>query len=172
MATPGVPLEVQKGLQIMLLPVKVLKLVYGHSETAVYSVKTKSWKIINVEFPPKMLWCFSLSVFLRGFIHWLAYTDQGWKRTILLFDVCNEVLGEAQLPEMDKCYDSNPSSISVVKGSLCLLVEELRDDEGICHVWTMNEYGVSESWTKQLRVVHGKISMSSLKLSWWQNRIL
>ncbi|KAK4415217.1 hypothetical protein Salat_2628900 [Sesamum alatum] len=73
----------------------------------------------------------------------------------MLFDVRNEVFGEMRLPGLDRDLDSSAcadTSISVVRGSLCVLVAKSRTDLS-CDVWVMKEYGVVESWTKQFSVV-------------------
>ncbi|KAG8372179.1 hypothetical protein BUALT_Bualt12G0039500 [Buddleja alternifolia] len=154
---------------------KVLKFVSKDGEAAaaaIYSMKTKSWKRLTNDSVqlPKSLWCLPLSVFLGGFIHWLGYKAKTWTRTIMLFHVCNEVFGEMQLPAavLESRHDNiYHISISVVKGSLCLLVEELTDDhKGIWQVWTMKEYGVAESWIKQRKVVLGeRIMMTTIQLT-------
>ncbi|KAG8369050.1 hypothetical protein BUALT_Bualt15G0110000 [Buddleja alternifolia] len=124
-------------------------------EAAIYSVKANTWKRVkNAPGPP-----FSandMSIFLHGFIHWLQYTTSRYEnKKIVLFDVCNEAFGEMQLPEkiddvMVLPYYTYGLSISVVKGSLCLLVSEMYDGSRVfCHMWIMKEYGVAESWTKQ-----------------------
>ncbi|KAG8379594.1 hypothetical protein BUALT_Bualt07G0105100 [Buddleja alternifolia] len=68
-------------------------------KAAVYSVKAKSWKIVNSPVPPYLSCGYLSSFFLHGFIHWLAYLDQKYK--IILFDVCNDVFKAMQLPEVD-----------------------------------------------------------------------
>ncbi|KAL0451452.1 UNVERIFIED_CONTAM: F-box protein [Sesamum latifolium] len=122
---------------------------------AVFSVKAKSWKRLNVSVPPNIP--LGRSVFLHGFVHWLTCLPSLYNniKRIMLFDVCNEVFGELRLPELDRDLDTNAcadTSISVVRGSLCVLVAESRTDIR-CDVWVMKEYGVVESWTKQFSVV-------------------
>ncbi|KAG8372570.1 hypothetical protein BUALT_Bualt12G0079800 [Buddleja alternifolia] len=120
------------------------------TEAAIYSVKAKIWKRLNDRLPSETP--SGRSIFLHGNIHWLAKTvSPPFKiEFIMLFDVCDEVFGEIELPEIDE--RNKYTSISVVKGLLCLLVTEICADNRICHVWMMKEYGVVESWTKQCTV--------------------
>ncbi|KAL2249581.1 UNVERIFIED_CONTAM: F-box protein [Sesamum indicum] len=143
---------------------KVLKLrrpvtsrMHMPGAAAVFSVKARSWKRLNVSVPPNIP--LGRSVFLHGFVHWLTCLPSLYNniKRIMLFDICNEVFGELQLPEIDRDLDTNACadiSISVVMGSLCVLVAESRTHIS-CDVWVMKAYGVVESWSKQFSVVLG-----------------
>ncbi|KAG8371240.1 hypothetical protein BUALT_Bualt13G0067100 [Buddleja alternifolia] len=120
-----------------------------HGIAAIYSVMAKSWKIVNSPVPSYLICGFSWSFFLHGFIHWLVYSHKKYK--IILFDICNNVFREMQLPVING--DNNEISIYAVKNSLCLLETKTEVDSKIYHVSIMKEYGIAESWTKQFSIV-------------------
>ena len=53
--------------------------------------------------------------------------------------------------------------LAMFKGSLVLITfsYSMLDKSGMCHIWVMDEYGVSESWT-QISVPMGKKMLGSL----------
>ncbi|KAG8372569.1 hypothetical protein BUALT_Bualt12G0079700 [Buddleja alternifolia] len=134
---------------IKLRPTVIYPVFIQPGEVAIYSVKAKTWRRLDVQVPPDIP--MGRSIFLHENNHWLAYTVSPFRiEKIMLFNVCNNVFGEIQLPAIDP---NKISSISVVKGSLCLLVTNFFAHNRICQVWMMKEYGVAKSWTKKCSVV-------------------
>ncbi|XP_051129897.1 uncharacterized protein LOC127250583 [Andrographis paniculata] len=64
------------------------------------------------------------------------------------YKIIKEVFKELQLPKHE---DSQKVSIHVVGGSLSAMACDA--DDFACHIWTMKEYGIEESWIKQHKVL-------------------
>ncbi|KAK9681729.1 hypothetical protein RND81_10G023700 [Saponaria officinalis] len=112
----------------------------------VNSTRTNSWKTTD-EFSPK-LFLTRKGVAINNTLHWNVLKerekDDSNKNDILKFDLHTEKLGRisysAQLKnELD--FD-----LMVSNGRLCTVTKNVTTDR--IRIWTMNEYGISESWMK------------------------
>ncbi|KAA8545257.1 hypothetical protein F0562_020041 [Nyssa sinensis] len=124
-------------------------------EVEVYTLGTNSWKKILVHFPWTMT-DVSSGEFLDGCIHWMTVNpEQDFVELILAFDVGDEVFREIRLPDYRSEYVELDISVCVHKESLALFVYPSEHDGGYvcCYLWVMKEYGVVQSWTKQLSLV-------------------
>ncbi|XP_051129300.1 F-box protein At3g07870-like [Andrographis paniculata] len=129
--------------------VKVKTFIYKdnrYGQAAVLSLKSMSWK--DVECPLYNMSLCDKSVFLHGSIHWICSRDSTGDKCVISFDLCNEVFKQVQLPQ---CEYRKKFSIHVVGDSLCAMA--FGNDDLICHVWMMKEFGVEESWMEQYKVV-------------------
>ncbi|GLT97764.1 hypothetical protein SLE2022_153130 [Rubroshorea leprosula] len=123
-------------------------------ETQVFSVKNNCWKFVGVQESsalPKTTVVNLPVVSLHGVIHWDANQESNFK-SIASFDFVKEELRDIMLPPSDR--DQNlvvPSCISALRGRLCMSRQCLQT-QNRTDVWIMEEYGVPESWTKQLSI--------------------
>uniref|UniRef100_A0A2N9GDQ9 F-box associated beta-propeller type 3 domain-containing protein n=1 Tax=Fagus sylvatica TaxID=28930 RepID=A0A2N9GDQ9_FAGSY len=90
-------------------------------------------------------------VFVNGALYYLARNTEG-RKFILSFDVNDERFQEIMLPD-DYLGEFSPhfcnfEQLAVFKGLLALVAfgTDL-DEEDLCIIWVMREYGVIESWT-------------------------
>nr|WRO64609.1 MYB transcription factor protein [Rosa persica] len=114
-----------------------------HGEVKVLTVGSGVWRGIG-----NCVYHFgyqSCGVYLNGFLHWIVQTSDG-SVSICDFDIENESFRKLPLPpcSLKKCV----LSIGVLEGWLYVFV---RSGSNI-NVWMMKDYGVEESWTKELVV--------------------
>ncbi|KAI3435464.1 uncharacterized protein J3R85_006073 [Psidium guajava] len=122
----------------------------------IYSLRTDSWRSLECRAPAV---CWDEAVFLNGNLHWFASKvgDPGENvgyGPIVLFDVADEVFDEMAPPpvEISQLDTVNLTKfVAVLNGSLAVFIS-LRDTAGdqnsVCSVWVMGEYGVTETWAK------------------------
>lgn len=79
--------------------------------------------------------------FVNGAFHWVNY----FLGVIETFDMSDGLFGRIMMPEL-LTKDASTFVISNCRESLALLT----DNENSVHVWVMQEYGVTESWTPLL----------------------
>lgn len=141
----------------------------AHAE--VYSLKTNQWREVDVgeEFQPTgNLPLSPCNPYIDGVFSWFDI-DNHVEKVIFSFDMKDEVFMKTQLPD----YDGIPSKM--VHGCLA----SLRNSLAFIHdyplggisksfdVWVLGEYGVRESWTKQLSV--GPILGVRAPLAFWRS---
>ena len=91
------------------------------------------------------------SCFTNGSIHWIVKMDEWDSYGLLLFDCESEELRTMDLPQG---YMDPPHSVFVRQGLLSAVYVILVGLVYLYEVWTMKEYGVASSWTKdQVHVV-------------------
>ncbi|KAK4425838.1 F-box/kelch-repeat protein [Sesamum alatum] len=111
----------------------------------VYSVKRGVWKRVDnfpYDHPPVVE--LSRGAFVNGAIHWLASRrEPGSRPVIVAFSLADEVFDEIPTPSgVVILQNSVLNELVVCGGYLCLI------DNNQMNVWTMEEYGLKESWTK------------------------
>ena len=132
----------------------------AEAEAEIYSLSTDSWRRVVItmeslrgyepnfgtidEFDPPC-------IFFNGALHTVAITSR--HRFILSFNVNDESFREIMLPPNHLDLDDVPvcrTELAVFKGSLAVFI--YTDDHwGVfCHIWVMEEYGVAESWIKNI----------------------
>ncbi|KAF5735368.1 F-box protein [Tripterygium wilfordii] len=122
----------------------------------VYSLSTNSWRNISaMALPPFKVVRFHMTqAYVNGAIHWVASgginrltDDELHSDFILRFNVSDERFDRMCLP---KCSATN-GTWKLVASSLHKQLSAARYDRDRlhfdCSIWTMKEYGVSESWT-------------------------
>ncbi|OMP00103.1 hypothetical protein COLO4_12911 [Corchorus olitorius] len=96
--------------------------------------------------------------FLNGVIHWLGYkrrhTDPKLK-LVISFNVSSEEFQWFPLPDY-VVKDARTVEINVFKDMLCVVNSVMGTDKLNYDIWVMSEYGVQESWTKQLVLQQGQ----------------
>nr|XP_023911842.1 F-box/kelch-repeat protein At3g23880-like [Quercus suber] len=145
---------------------KILRLVsfFGEqkaeAEAEIYSLSTDSWRkvVISMEslrgYEPNfgtIAFVRPRCIFLNGTLHTEAITSR--HHFILSFDVNDESFREIMLPpnHLDR-LPVNFAELAVFKGSLAVFVFVHGRRGILCHIWVMEEYGVSKSWTRKYMV--------------------
>lgn len=109
----------------------------------VYSLGTGKWRSIGpvpFEYDLRLY-----SVTLNGNIHWLS-CDMESPYSICAFDIEKESFqGFSTVPGL--CRGSYCKSLGLLEGRLCVCDNSSNSD---LVIWVMKEYGVSESWTKEI----------------------
>ncbi|KAI5337885.1 hypothetical protein L3X38_017156 [Prunus dulcis] len=138
---------------------KVVRLVYlrqneGQAcpEIELYSLNSGSWKSITSAAPSyQIAQNFRAQVFVNGAVHWVASCKKGncFRNVVLSFDMSNETFQEIELPEdLASELPTKYMPISAAGKSICVK----HFDQNRHTMWVMREYGVVESWEKQVSV--------------------
>ena len=141
----------------------------------VYSLKADSWtQVIDPDIHHSNIRLITrcYAIYLNGFHHWLGFLDNGDINEheqncdceiILSFDMSNdlfrimrlpdEVFRKLRFPELDNVSRMN-KIFSVFNNHLAFIVykDEVTMTEKYFELWVMCEYGVEDSWSKQLVV--------------------
>ncbi|PRQ38328.1 putative F-box domain-containing protein [Rosa chinensis] len=129
-----------------------------HGELKVLTVGSGVWRSIG-----NCVYHFGYQpygVYLNGVLHWIVQTSEG-SVSICAFDVENESFRE--LPPPPCCLKKCVISIGVLEGWLSVFV---RSGSNI-NVWMMKDYGVEESWTKELVVKEKSSGMIGKLFGHW-----
>ena len=140
----------------------------------VYSLKADSWTQVDPDIHHLNIRLITrcYAIYFNGFHHWLGFLDNGDINEleqncdceiILSFDMSNdvfrimrlpdEVFRKLRYPELDNVSRMN-KIFSVFNDRLAFIVYKDEDTmtEKYFDIWVMREYGVEDSWTKQLVV--------------------
>ncbi|XP_057481275.1 F-box protein At3g07870-like [Actinidia eriantha] len=132
----------------------------------VYTLGTGKWRSVGTV--PFEYDCYLYSVYLNGNIHWLCDVES--PESICSFDVEKELFQAFPAPP---CLSRGTlyKSFGLLGGCLCVC-DNSSDSEFV--VWTMKEYGIKESWTKEL-VIRNNSDLDRLSyaivtpIKVWQN---
>lgn len=113
------------------------------SRTAVFSLKTNSWKELDIGcfFLPRYDPFKEIGVLSNNALHWRA-RDENNDRKIVAFDLGKEEFYD--VPVLDCLEFKSIVKLSVLDG--CLTATSSYQSK--VYVWVMEEYGIGESWTK------------------------
>jgi F-box interacting protein len=122
----------------------------------IYSLRSNSWRKLDVEMPPSFDYSEGAHVFMDGVCHWLCQKDYGyWKKhnipfqpSLVSFYLSTEVFFITPIPsDLDDCFDvkTNWRNLAVLNGSITLI--SYHEKTTIFHISIMGEIGVKESWT-------------------------
>ena len=147
---------------------------YYYNFFHVYSLNADSWtQVIDTTIHRSNLWLLSnYAIYFNGVNHWLGFFDNGHINElgrncdfeiILSFDMSREVFQIMRLPDemyrklrypVDRVSSTQRNRVfSVFNDCLAFVVyEEDAMTEKYFDIWVMREYGVEDSWTKQLVV--------------------
>ena len=122
----------------------------------VYSLNEGSWRITRAgnSFSPGFSFVdWKSSASLNGAVHFVGIDrDDNFCPLVLSFDLGDEVFRIIPVPN-GAFRPTGYVLTSVIGGSLSLLCHDsLKDTKQCCSIWVMKEYGVVDSWTKQLTV--------------------
>ncbi|XP_026379474.1 F-box/kelch-repeat protein At3g06240-like [Papaver somniferum] len=145
---------------------KLVRISYKGSsdQVNVYSLGSKSWKRIQ---NPNHFMIFTSKIntvhFLNGALHWIGFNNISTmcSRVVISFDASTQRFVDILFPK--------EAQLSYIRD--CLGVLEDRLSLGIYHnqcidVWLMQDYGVTESWSKRFSFSTTNIVMSHLKFLW------
>ncbi|XP_004491389.2 F-box protein CPR1-like [Cicer arietinum] len=126
----------------------------------VYSLRSNSWKKLNVDMPNCVRGCSSsFYVYLDGVCHWLhiPHRDKYIGACLISFDLSNEVfiitpiptIVKAQWPQLPKMMWLNKPELGVLNESMAMISY---DKTMTFHIFVLGEVGVKESWIKLFTV--------------------
>uniref|UniRef100_A0A7N2R2N3 F-box domain-containing protein n=2 Tax=Quercus lobata TaxID=97700 RepID=A0A7N2R2N3_QUELO len=121
----------------------------------IYSLNEGSWRITSAgnSFSPGFMFndAGQPSASLNGAVHFVGIDrDDNFCPLVLSFDLGDEVFRIIPVPN-GAFRPTGYVLTSVIGGSLSLLCHDsLKDTKQCCSIWVMKEYGVVDSWTKQL----------------------
>ncbi|XP_059644470.1 F-box/kelch-repeat protein At3g06240-like [Cornus florida] len=123
---------------------------------SMYSLTTDSWRRIQdvPNYHSRSLSIYSDDmVLVNGSLHWLLFGSYSNSFLIAAFDVADEKFRDVQRPSSIVNNNFNMLYIlGVCRGRLCIFLCSYTYSFQI-DVWVMQEYGVTESWTKYTRYV-------------------
>lgn len=131
----------QKTNQLKLLG--FYRKIRGRLEADIQTIGTNTWRSIGEI--PCCHYGYELPVLLNGHCHWLDYKSA----VINSFDAEEEVFRVIQTPSCFKNYAR--FNLGSLNGCLCLSLSTICSVYDF-DVWVMNEYGIGDSWTKQIVV--------------------
>ncbi|XP_026377712.1 F-box protein CPR1-like [Papaver somniferum] len=136
------------------------------TEILVYTLRSDSWKTIETDLSR----CFNTGntdgVLVNGVLHWFGATSNTFFNFILAFNIGNEKLIHVPLPEgITPLAPQVYKSVGLWEG--CLSLVDVIMDCGRTDVWVMQNYSVTESWTKKFTISQYTITMLCYpKLIW------
>ncbi|KAJ7947514.1 F-box protein [Quillaja saponaria] len=100
----------------------------------VYSLKTDSWRKVNVDSEPFIIASYTLPnhVYLKGACHWLSCQTNDHDGVLLSFDMIEEVFQKTDLP--DRVRSDGP--IVNLKGSIAFINEDFRESKCF-YIWIL-----------------------------------
>ncbi|KAK8483395.1 hypothetical protein V6N11_029089 [Hibiscus sabdariffa] len=120
------------------------------SEVQILTVGSPCWRNLGT-IPYRFIHSKSKAL-VHGRFHWLTRPNNNTTATLLIsFDLETEQFHEVHMP--DSCCNSDEyfRQLMVVRGCLSAIV--FRGDYGErVEIWIMKEYGVKESWIKEIRI--------------------
>ncbi|XP_059629241.1 F-box/kelch-repeat protein At3g06240-like [Cornus florida] len=133
--------------KVVAISSSLIGVSYFETITSVYTLKTNSWRRIQVETLEVVLPIGgSAGILLHGVLHWLR---PHWSN-IVCFDLVQEKFQYMPLPAD---LQINPSSsgltCGVLRGCLCIsfIIQDQTNTKFSGEFWVMKEYGKRESWT-------------------------
>ncbi|KAK9285173.1 hypothetical protein L1049_024359 [Liquidambar formosana] len=124
---------------------------HWHMEVEIYTVGTATWR--STVCPAYHFLCGSSGIFLNGTLHWLAL-DVNHTLVICSFDIGNEQFQTIPMPPFpisssDQQNELYRQKIGQLGGCLCIHACENLGSHSVV-LWMMKDYGIKESWTKEL----------------------
>ncbi|XVE68221.1 hypothetical protein DITRI_Ditri09bG0051000 [Diplodiscus trichospermus] len=139
----------------------------NHYRVKVYSLRTGSWKELNVKVPACVWYSPSFETYFNGSFHWYA-VDDNRNEVILSFHLGNEEFQVILIPSFLSMYDySTCGSLLVWNGYIALVTYPGKGIEKSFEICVMEDYGVRESWTKILTI--GPLKGVEMPLVFWKN---
>ncbi|ONI16608.1 hypothetical protein PRUPE_3G110000 [Prunus persica] len=111
----------------------------------VYSSKMDCWQEVNT---------FHFEIYehsctaLNGLLYWIAY-GKGDRELIVSFDMCDDVFGELQLPDLSFLDTPMCTKLAELKQSLYLIVYTFSGRQREIYVWKMIEHDAEVFWKRE-----------------------
>ncbi|KAK2986259.1 hypothetical protein RJ640_021828 [Escallonia rubra] len=99
---------------------------------------------------------------------WADDEDHGGE-SMLSFHISNEVFQQIRLPNVCAFPDGNERAFLVLNESIALLLFNPSEQTSF-DIWTMTEYGIAESWTKQFTT--GPLVQVERPVLFWKHELL
>ncbi|CAJ2636615.1 unnamed protein product [Trifolium pratense] len=119
----------------------------------IYSLRSNSWKRLDVDMPPTSLYPEGTQVYMDGVCHWLSEEDCVAGSCLVSFYLSNEVFITTPIPgdedDDDFVFKASWINLVVVNGSIALISYH---KDMTFHISILGEFGAEESWTKLLIV--------------------
>ncbi|GAU50228.1 hypothetical protein TSUD_141560 [Trifolium subterraneum] len=117
----------------------------------IYSLRSNSWKRLNVCMPSTTSYTEGNQVYMDGVCHWLSEEDSIAGSCLVSFYLRNEVFFTTPIPNDDDYFVFEALWINLVllKGSIALISYH---KDMTFHISILGEFGMEESWTKLLIV--------------------
>ncbi|XP_004298221.1 PREDICTED: uncharacterized protein LOC101305660 [Fragaria vesca subsp. vesca] len=133
------------------------RLSRGPEKVTVLTVGSGSWR--HIEDSVMGEFDHQSGIFLNGYLHWIGRTTLVGSRFIYAFCIESESFKELPLPPWTVDSNKTRCNLGVLNGCLSIIV----DLDCNVNVWVMKDYGVKESWAKELdiRVEYGAASCLS-----------
>ncbi|XP_050232860.1 F-box/kelch-repeat protein At3g06240-like [Mercurialis annua] len=152
---------------------KVVRISYGYTNSGapskliqpfveIFELSSSSWKTVTVKHLNYVVRAYQYPTYLNGVVHWFAQIYSGISRKLIIasFDLSNEAFEELMLPDaLPDQSDYINLSLTVYHQKFAIIQYEqwkLGKFNSLyfekCCIWVMKEYGVRESWTKQLTI--------------------
>ncbi|XP_042477173.1 F-box/kelch-repeat protein At3g23880-like [Macadamia integrifolia] len=164
---------------------KVVKIVYSydnrtksridHKDVWVYSLNSDHWRKLGdhipvpipipipILIPSQRLELPSRTPIVNAAIHWLVSSWDKSSYSIFSFDLVHEVFNELPQPPENGRFED----IVVVGGCLSVFSRGRHSiSYYLMEMWVMKEYGVKESWTKQIIVLNSDACLYKPVESW------
>ncbi|XP_058744983.1 F-box protein CPR1-like [Vicia villosa] len=133
----------------------------GREAWEIYSLKSNSWKKLDVDMPIRYQNTFGVEVYMDGVCHWWTESESETCDEVYLvsFDLSNEVFVKTSIPSNmdDAGIDIGNDTrivyrfLMVLKGSICW-ISNYKEEAPTFHISVLGEVGVKESWTKLFTV--------------------
>ncbi|RHN52903.1 putative F-box domain-containing protein [Medicago truncatula] len=122
----------------------------------IYSLRSNSWRKLDVDMPPSLDTTEGNHVYMDGVCHWLCQNDYGyWKKhnipfqpSLVSFYLSKEGFFITPVPsDVDDSFDveTNWRNLAVLNGSIALI--SYYEKTTTFHISIMGEIGMKESWT-------------------------
>ncbi|XP_057492811.1 F-box/kelch-repeat protein At3g06240-like [Actinidia eriantha] len=113
-------------------------------QVGIFSLKSNTWRVIQGF--KDIHGIYGPGTFLNGELHWLVSRPEGTP-VIVSFDLATEISSQEVVPPPCQGFtEFTIQSVGVTRGYLSVL----GGDNTRIETWVMKEYGVRESWTKQV----------------------
>ncbi|XP_059650929.1 F-box protein CPR1-like [Cornus florida] len=122
-------------------------------EVDIFSLSSGTWRNISHLALPYTIYDRPPHAYLNGAAHWLA-CDMANKflHLIMSFHMGDEIFGEIMVPS-SIFHGYGMVNVRVAKFQESLsLIDVCNWGNTCCCIWVMNEYGISESWTKKFNI--------------------
>lgn len=126
-------------------------------EVKVYSLKARSWKNVEEQWPNKKLSLNLASASLNGAVHWLVDAPQSKIELLIAFDLATEKFRFYKAPDQPDDEERVFPALEVLGRYLCYSVLVSHNDTTYHEVWLMKDYGVESSWTQIYRIGQGEV---------------
>jgi F-box interacting protein len=138
---------------------KIVKISFASNkqlQAEVYRLSTGSWSDVKLEDSLNVVY---KPVHLNGILHWSACNPGKFISVICSFDLKHEKFSSLMVPSCLRHGDNVSFYPSTFRESLSLID---KTDYGVCRIWVMKEYGVSDSWQNLIVISSQLLDLSSV----------